>query len=557
MPEAIALVVPRDRSGLPWARWLGLLCLLVAEVALLTWLFDPSYHALVGSGRSAWVLRNLTLVPQAAAAAGVVMVLFGIMLVEVRVMRLAGSSPAVSITWTSFLLTCHLLSHSLSSWSLSASVVHPAGRGAVLISATRKLVGLGLASMATVVFGALSALPLATWLQTGRRGLGVLSVAALAAFAACLLGRGTQSLWLPLCRSTFWVVEHLLRLVFADVVSDPAAFVIGTPAFRVSIAPQCSGCEGVGLIWVLMLGSFWIFRDRFRFPAVLLLLPLGTALVWFANSVRIAALVAVGTLVSPEIALTGFHSYTGWLAFKFLGLGLLTAALHCRFFCEVLGHDAQTFESERFPTAAHLARPAKMIVATAMAGTGAFSEGFDRRPSRRMQPGRSRSRCCRSSPDAWRPTWSWEAIGIGTGVFALWMALEVIVPPTGTQGGVNPSTVLAPFWAAMWLFTRVIGSVIFVPLAEELAFRGYLLRRMVAADFRSVSPDRFTAIAVMVSSAAFGALHGRWLAGTLAGVIYTLAFARRGKLGDAVLAHAVTNALLAVMVLTTGQWSLW
>jgi len=486
-------------------------------------------------------------VPQAAAAAAVVIVLFGARWLKSGRVRLAldpGRSHHLG-----FSLTCHLLAFT-ELLALSASTfTKPVEANPI---SDEKLVGLGLAGMATVVFWALSALPLSVWLRMGWRGLGVLAVAALAACAGCLLGTGTQSLWLPLSRLTFWVVAHLLRLVFADVVCDPAAFTIGTRTFPVTIAPQCSGYEGIGLIWVLMLGSFWIFRDRFRFPAALLLVPLGTALIWLANAVRIAALVAVGTLVSPEIALTGFHSYTGWLAFNILGLGLLTAALHCRFFCVVPATTPER-STEQFPTAAYLA-PLLAIVATAMV-TGAFSEGFDRLYPVRLVAAAIAVWWCRLAPDQWRPTWSWEAIGIGIGVFALWMALEVIAP--GTRGGVNPWPVFAPFWAALWLITRVVGSVVVVPLAEELAFRGYLLRRMVAADFRAVSPGRFTWVAVAVSSAAFGALHGRWLAGTLAGVLYALVYARRGKLGDAVLAHAVTNALLAASVLTTGQWSLW
>jgi len=53
-------------------------------------------------------------------------------------------------------------------------------------------------------------------------------------------------------------------------------------------------------------------------------------------------------------------------------------------------------------------------------------------------------------------------------------------------------------------------------------------------------------------------LHGdRWLAGTLAGLIYAFAFLRRGRIGDAVIAHATTNALLAVWVLAGSRWYLW
>jgi hypothetical protein len=32
---------------------------------------------------------------------------------------------------------------------------------------------------------------------------------------------------------------------------------------------------------------------------------------------------------------------------------------------------------------------------------------------------------------------------------------------------------------------------------------------------------------------------------------------RRGRIGEAVAAHAVTNALLAVWVIARGQWGLW
>ena len=57
-------------------------------------------------------------------------------------------------------------------------------------------------------------------------------------------------------------------------------------------------------------------------------------------------------------------------------------------------------------------------------------------------------------------------------------------------------------------------------IAEELAFRGFLLRRLVAEDFEAVPSGRFTWPALLLSSVAFGALHGsRWIAGTLAGLL--------------------------------------
>jgi CAAX prenyl protease-like protein len=113
-------------------------------------------------------------------------------------------------------------------------------------------------------------------------------------------------------------------------------------------------------------------------------------------------------------------------------------------------------------------------------------------------------------------------------------------------------------WSATWIAFRVIGSILAAPLAEELAFRGYLIRRLQSIDFETVPTNRFTWFSLLISSALFGALHpGRWVAGALAGVLFALALYRRGNVVDAIVAHATANALIAVYVLSTGSWNLW
>ncbi|MGB3622163.1 MAG: CPBP family glutamic-type intramembrane protease, partial [Ketobacter sp.] len=57
------------------------------------------------------------------------------------------------------------------------------------------------------------------------------------------------------------------------------------------------------------------------------------------------------------------------------------------------------------------------------------------------------------------------------------------------------------------------------------------------------------------SSLAFGALHGAWIAGTVAGVVYALVRIRTRHVGDAILAHAITNGLLCAYAAMTGEWS--
>src|SRR5262249_9297117 len=157
-----------------------------------------------------------------------------------------------------------------------------------------------------------------------------------------------------------------------------------------------------------------------------------------------------------------------------------------------------------------------------------------------------------------RGTWSWWAVALGVLVFVLWLALEPRAPTTRMAASLGTDLARLPsHWAAIWLAFRVIGSVITVSLAEELVFRGSLSRRLIASDFERVPLGRFTWTSCLISSVLFGAVHGRWLAGTIAGLVFARALSRRGELTDAVLAHATANALLAAYVLTTGTWSLW
>jgi CAAX prenyl protease-like protein len=103
-----------------------------------------------------------------------------------------------------------------------------------------------------------------------------------------------------------------------------------------------------------------------------------------------------------------------------------------------------------------------------------------------------------------------------------------------------------------------------VPIAEELAFRGYLARRIVSREFDSVSFTALTALPVLLSSVVFGLMHMKdltdWqhlLLGALAGLAFAAALRWRGRMGDAVVAHAVCNLLLAAWVLGMGDWAQW
>jgi len=103
---------------------------------------------------------------------------------------------------------------------------------------------------------------------------------------------------------------------------------------------------------------------------------------------------------------------------------------------------------------------------------------------------------------------------------------------------------------AGWVLLRIIGTVIIVPLVEELFFRGYILDKF-GRD------SQFALIAgVVVSSALFAALHQRWVLAAIAGIVFALVYLRERKLGDAVVSHAVANATIAAAAAIGGDWAL-
>ena len=86
----------------------------------------------------------------------------------------------------------------------------------------------------------------------------------------------------------------------------------------------------------------------------------------------------------------------------------------------------------------------------------------------------------------------------------------------------------------------------------------YAMRRLIGHDVDSVAVGTFSLASFVISSLLFGALHGAlWIQGTLAGMAFACLLYRRRSVGDAVLAHATTNAVIALYVFSTGRWSLW
>ena len=395
---------------------------------------------------------------------------------------------------------------------------------------------------------------------SGRRAAGILSLGGGVTLGGYLLSQFSGQFWTPLAWVTMAAVRMTLEAVGSDVVCDLSRNLIGVRRFSVQIAPSCSGYEGIGLVWAFLAVYVVWSRRSLRWPHAWLLIALGTAAIWLFNVARIAGLILIGASGYPEVAVGGFHSQAGSLGFLVTSLSLVAVSRWSPFFAahpdEVAAGPASAADPAGLvnPTAAYLI-PFLALVATTML-TGAVSAGFDSLYPLRIIAGGLALWFVHRSYAGRLMDWSGWAVLAGFGVFGLWILLEP-ANPAGARAVESGFARLPRAWAVVWLGFRVVGSVVVVPLVEEWAFRGYLTRRLIASDFESVPLGRFTWFSFLVSSLAFGLLHGRWVAGTVAGLIYAGVYYRRGRVGDAALAHALTNACIAATVLATHDWTYW
>jgi exosortase E/protease (VPEID-CTERM system) len=393
------------------------------------------------------------------------------------------------------------------------------------------------------------------WGALAKQEHRTLMLAVLVGAAAAASARVTQTLWNRLAAATFWCVEQLLGLVYSPIVSVPSEQILGTSTFQVAISPECSGYEGIVLICLFLSLYLWLFRRALRFPHALLLLPVGVLAIWLSNVVRITTLIAIGTSISPGVALGGFHSQAGWLFFLSVSLGLMAAGHGLRLFAALPLPQPEAPSPRGASDAAALLVPALVLLASIIV-TSAASSGFDRWYPLRLVATAAALWHFRAAYRGFDWQWTWQSAGIGVTVFIMWLALETSRGASGSEVEAGLAQ-LAPVGTGLWLASRILGSIITVPLAEEFAFRGYLTRKLVSPAFETVRLGQFTWLSFLGSSVAFGFLHGRWIAGTLAGMAYAVALYRRGQIGDAVYAHMTTNALIAAYVLSAGRWSLW
>ena len=172
-----------------------------------------------------------------------------------------------------------------------------------------------------------------------------------------------------------------------------------------------------------------------------------------------------------------------------------------------------------------------------------------------------------------RWAFSWEAVVVGVGIFllwvgvsgewttqnSLWVKLGFSHPPEKFSAAWNPQEQFGHGSALAWLFiaVRIFGSTFVVPPIEEIFYRSFLYRYIAQHEFLSVPLNQFFLRSFLATTFIFGFSHNEWLAGILCGAAYQWLVLRKNRLGDAMTAHAITNFLLGVWVVTRGAWHFW
>lgn len=147
------------------------------------------------------------------------------------------------------------------------------------------------------------------------------------------------------------------------------------------------------------------------------------------------------------------------------------------------------------------------------------------------------------------------ALAVGVGVLVLWVSLNADWMIVGSAPGFDPRD--GGRIDRLLVGVRIAGAALVVPIMEELFWRSFLMRWVDATNFESVDPAQLSIKSFLITTVLFGFEHNQWLAGIVAGAAYSLLYKRHRNLWSPILAHAVTNGLLGLWVVWTGEWSYW
>ena len=146
---------------------------------------------------------------------------------------------------------------------------------------------------------------------------------------------------------------------------------------------------------------------------------------------------------------------------------------------------------------------------------------------------------------------------LGVLVFVLWINLDSgwVTLGKASSGWVPTNTAGEMIWPLV--VVRIFGAAAVVPVMEELFWRSFVQRWIDKKDFLALVPAAGSLRALLLTSVVFGIEHSQWLAGIIAGLAYGWLYRRSDSLWPPIVAHSLTNLLLGVWVVHSGQWHFW
>ena len=166
-----------------------------------------------------------------------------------------------------------------------------------------------------------------------------------------------------------------------------------------------------------------------------------------------------------------------------------------------------------------------------------------------------------------RPSKPLLSLLVGVLVFVIWIGPDVISPSWRHSVLFDNSVIGHPAGNTppdskndgVFLLFRIAVSVVAVPILEELFWRGWLMRWIIEPNhFERLPLGAYTPMAFWLVAVLFASEHGSfWDVGLLAGIIYNWWMVRNRNLWDCIIAHAVTNGVLAAWVVMGNHWQYW
>ena len=382
-----------------------------------------------------------------------------------------------------------------------------------------------------------------------------IAIAATGGILIILLGTISRQLWGSMTEFTLGSTKLLLQIFYNDVIFSASESKLGLESFWVTIAPSCSGVEGIVLACATVLIYLFLSKEYLRYPHALILLPLAAIISIVLNLVRIAALIILGAEFSPELAVGGFHSIAGWIASILVALLIIFVFSNWSWIQkDNKGIPDITRRAADSAVAIAILIPFVMFTGLSLI-SGIFIDEFDY-----LYPGKIVLVVFAlgyfwNTYQLSKPQNLLESIAIGAIVAILWI---ILIP------GNNPKNMeffqalnSLPAWAvSFWIFFRMAGFLVVAPILEEMVFRGYLISRLSGQNIEINTKINFSLASLIISSVLFGLLHDAWLVGTIAGILFAYSRFRSRVITDPIVAHGTANIFVAVWASRTGNWSL-